>query len=92
MCDGGGGPRNAVGVAFPGPRGGFEGGVQCEWTIAQFYIEIKIDLDARKGNWVRFDENSDFSVFEDEEILNLDDPSAWAWMAAKIRDTLERAE
>ena len=70
----------------------YEGGVQCEWTIGQFYIEIKIDLDARKGNWVRFNENSDFSVFEDEEILNLDDPSAWAWMAAKIRDTLERAE
>ena len=70
----------------------FEGGVQCEWTIGQFYIEIEIDLDTRKGDWIRFDENSDFSVFEDEEILNLDDPSAWTWMAAKIRDTLERAE
>ena len=70
----------------------FEGGVQCEWTIGQFYIEIVIDLDTRKGDWIRFDENSEFSVFEDEEILNLDDPSAWAWMAAKIRETLERAE
>ena len=70
----------------------FEGGVQCEWTIGQFYIQIKIDLDTRKGDWIRFDENSDFSVFEDEEILNLDDPSAWDWMATKIRETLERAE
>lgn len=70
----------------------FEGGVQCEWTIGQFYIQIKIDLDARKGDWIRFDENSDFSVFEDEESLNLDDPSAWDWMATKIRETLERAE
>ena len=70
----------------------FDGGVQCEWTIGQFYIEIEIDLHARKGDWIRFDENSDFSVFEDEEILNLDEPSAWAWMATKIRETLERAE
>ena len=70
----------------------FDGGVQCEWTIGQFYIEIEIDLDTRKGDWMRFDEKSDFSVFEDEEILNLDDPSAWAWMADKIRETLERAE
>ena len=70
----------------------FDGGVQCEWTIGQFYLEIEIDLDARKGDWMRFDENSDFSVFEDEEILNLDDPGAWAWMATKIRDSLERAE
>ena len=70
----------------------FDGGVQCEWTIGQFYLEIEIDLDTRKGDWMRFDENSDFSVFEDEEILNLDDPSAWAWMVAKIRETLERAE
>ena len=70
----------------------FEGGVQCEWAIGQFYIEIEIDLDARKGDWIRFDENSDFSDFEDEEILSLDDPRAWAWMAAKIRETLERAE
>ena len=70
----------------------FDGGVQCEWTIGQFYIEIEIDLDARKGDWIRFDENSDFSVFEDEESLNLDAPSAWTWMVAKIRETLERAE
>ena len=70
----------------------FEGSVQCEWTIGQFYIEIEIDLNTRKGDWIRFDENSDFSVFEDEEILNLDDPGAWDWMAAKIRDSLERAE
>ena len=70
----------------------FDGGVQCEWTIGQFYLEIEIDLDTRKGDWIRFDENSDFSVFEDEEILNLDDPGAWAWIIAKIRETTERAE
>ena len=55
-------------------------------------MEIEIDLDTRKGDWVRFDKNSDFSDFEDEEILNLDNPSAWDWMIAKIRDTAERAE
>ena len=70
----------------------FDGGVQCEWTIGQFYMEIEIDLDTRKGDWIRFDKNSDFSDFEDEEILNLDDPSAWAWMITKIRETAERAE
>ena len=70
----------------------FDGGVQCEWTIGQFYLEIEIDLDTRKGDWMRYDENSEISVFEDEEILNLDDPSAWAWMAAKIRESVERAK
>ena len=67
----------------------FDGGVQCEWSIGQFYIEIEIDLNARKADWIRFKRRT--KAFEEEEILNLDDPSAWAWMAAKIRETLERA-
>ena len=67
----------------------FDGGVQCEWSIGRFYIEIEIDLDTRKGDWIRFKRRT--KAFEEEEILNLDDPSAWDWMAAKIRETLERA-
>ena len=67
----------------------FDGGVQCEWSIGQFYIEIEIDLHARKADWIRFKRKT--KVFEEEEILNLDDPSAWTWMADKIRETLERA-
>ena len=67
----------------------FDGGVQCEWSIGRFYIEIEIDLDTRKGDWIRFKRRT--KAFEEEEILNLDDPSAWAWMADKIRETLERA-
>ena len=67
----------------------FDGGIQCEWSIGRFYIEIEIDLDARKAEWIRFKRRT--KVFEEEEILNLDAPSAWAWMADKIRETLERA-
>ena len=67
----------------------FDGGVQCEWSLGQFYIEIEIDLNTRKADWIRFKRKT--KAFEEEEILNLDDPSAWTWMAAKIRETLERA-
>ena len=70
----------------------FDGGVQCEWTIGQFCLEIEIDLDARKGDWLWFDMKSDFFDEFEEKTLNLDDSGAWAWMAAKIRETLERAE
>ena len=68
----------------------FEGGVQFEWTLGRrFCVEIEIDLDTRKGGWIRFERRADFY---EEETLNLDDSGAWDWMAAKIRETLERAE
>ena len=69
----------------------FDGGVQCEWTIGQFCLQIEIDLDARKAEWLWYDKKS--NIFEDYEdkLLNLDDPGAWAWMANRIRETLERA-
>ena len=67
----------------------FEGGIQCEWSLGRFCIEIEIDLDSRKGDWIRFERKADFY---EEETLNLDAPSSWDWIAAKIRDTVERAE
>ncbi len=70
----------------------FDGGVQCEWGIGQFRFQIEIDLDSRKGDWLWYDKNT--NIFEDYEdkILNLDDPGGWAWMADRIRETLEQAE
>ena len=70
----------------------FDGGVQCEWTIGQFCLEIEIDLDAHKGDWLWFDMKSDFFNEFEEKILNLDDPGAWVWMANRIRETSEQAE
>ena len=67
----------------------FDGGVQCEWSIGRFCIEIEIDLHTRKGDWIRFERRADFY---EEETINLDAPVAWAWMADKIRETAERAE
>ena len=70
----------------------FDGGVHCEWAIGQFRFEIEIDLDARKAEWLWYDKKT--NIFEDYEdkILNLDDPGAWAWMANRIRETVEQAE
>ena len=70
----------------------FEGGVQCEWAIGQFRFEIEIDLDSRKAEWLWYDKKT--NIFEDYEdkILNLDDPGEWAWMANRIRETMEQAE
>ena len=70
----------------------FEGGVQCEWAIGQFRFQIEIDLDARKAEWLWYDRKANFLEDYEDKILNLDDPGAWAWMAARIRETLERAE
>ena len=69
----------------------FEGGVHCEWTIGQFCLQIEIDLDARKGEWLWFDLKANFLEDYEDKLLNLDDPGAWAWMANRIRETLERA-
>ena len=70
----------------------FDGGVHCEWAIEQFRFEIEIDLDSRKAEWLWYDKKT--NIFEDYEdkILNLDDPGAWAWMANRIRETVEQAE
>ena len=70
----------------------FDGGVHCEWAIGQFRFEIEIDLDSRKAEWLWYDKKT--NIFEDYEdkILNLDDPGAWAWMANRIRETVEQAE
>ena len=70
----------------------FDGGVQCEWGIGQFCLEIEIDLDARKGEWLWFDLKANFLEDYEDKVLNLDDPGAWAWMANRIRETLEQAE
>ena len=70
----------------------FDSGVQCDWTIGQFCLEIEIDLDAHKGDWLWFDMKSDFFNEFEEKILNLDDPGAWVWMANRIRETSEQAE
>ena len=67
----------------------FEGGIQCEWSLGRFCIEIEIDLDTRKADWIRFERKADFY---EEETLNLDAPGAWAWIADRIRETLERAK
>ena len=70
----------------------FDGGVQCEWGIGQFCLEIEIDLDARKGEWLWFDLKANFLEDYEDKVLNLDDAGAWAWMANRIRETLEQAE
>ena len=69
----------------------FEGGVHCEWSIGQFCLEIEIDLDTRKGDWLWFDKKTNFMEDYENKILNLDDPGGWDWMANRIRETLERA-
>ena len=70
----------------------FEGGVQCEWAIGQFRFEIEIDLDSHKAEWLWYDRKANFLEDYEDKILNLEDPGAWAWMANRIRETLERAE
>ena len=79
-------------VPLPYTSPTFEGGVHCEWSMGQICPQIEIDLDSRKAEWLCFDLRANFFEDYEDKLLNLDDPGAWAWMAARIRDISERVE
>ena len=48
-------------------------------------VVFEINLNAHRGYWLSFDEQSDDDEDEDGRTLNLDDPACWAWLADEIR-------
>ena len=71
--------------AYPTP----EGGVQLEWSLGTNEVSIEIDLQDRFGEWHNLDLSTDRS---DVKNLNLDEPSAWSWVAEEIQRLETAAE
>ena len=66
-----------------------EGGVRMEWDYNANVIILEIDLNARAGDWLWFDRNSDDYH---ERSLNLDDTANWQWIAAEIADKISERQ
>lgn len=60
-----------------------EGGIQAEWSPKPHEITIEIDLASHKGEWHGLNMDTDV---EESRDLNLDDPSDWAWIVAKVKE------
>ncbi len=59
-----------------------EGGVEMEWSLGSESVILEIDLEERRGDWLKFNKESDE---EFSQVLNLSNSTAWAWIAAEIR-------
>ena len=64
--------------SFPTPKGG----VELEWSLGSQSVVVEVNLETRRGDWLRFDKASDE---EDSRILRLSDSASWEWIAAEIR-------
>ena len=59
-----------------------EGGVRAEWTFGRNEVSLNIDLDTLSGYW----HTVDLATREDEEnTLDLTEPSSWQWLSARIQ-------
>ena len=62
-----------------------EGGVQIEWRVKTFGVELEIDLSTHKGEWFCTDLKSDDLDDFTEEKLDLNDTSSWQWVVSQLR-------
>ena len=59
-----------------------EGGVRAEWTFGSNEVSLNIDLETLSGNW----HTVDLATREDEEnTLDLTEPSSWQWLSTRIQ-------
>ncbi len=63
-----------------------EGGIQAEWTLADYEITLNIDLTNHIGHWHILDMKTD-----DEKVkaLNLNNSKDWEWFARRISEMAE---
>lgn len=58
-----------------------EGGVQMEWKIGPYALELEIDLVYRTGEWAQDNMVTDDCV---EENLDLSQPTHWEWLVNEL--------
>lgn len=63
-----------------------EGGVRAEWSIKPYELSLNIDLTARTGGWHSLNLDDDD---EQSRTLNLNDATAWEWLAGEVRRLAE---
>lgn len=59
-----------------------EGGVQMEWRLGQYDINLEVDFNDRVGEWNWVDLNSQE---EGESTLNMADTDGWKWVTDELR-------
>ena len=63
-----------------------EGRVQMEWSFGATAAILEIDLDARKGGWLSFEDNSDIGI---ELSFDLNSRDEWIRLAEQVLQTSE---
>ena len=70
-------------------RASVSGGVSAELSLERFECGLEVDLVSHEATW--FDADIEVDEEVSEQTLNLDDPSAWQWLAGRVRSFTKRA-
>lgn len=57
------------------------GGIRMEWPQEDNVLILEADIEAHKGEWLRFSRSSEDCM---ERTLELDNPGDWSWLAFEI--------
>jgi len=58
-----------------------DGGIRMEWPQGNNALILEVDIEAHKGEWLRFSRSSEDCM---ERTLDLDNPGDWNWLALEI--------
>lgn len=58
-----------------------DGGIRMEWPQGNNALILEVDIEAHKGEWLRFSRSSEGCA---EHVLNLDNPGDWNWLSSEI--------
>ena len=60
-----------------------DGRINFDWDFPVIAVAMDIDIDARVGDWGRYDQSDPDSEWEERAMLDMNNPAAWRWIAAK---------
>ena len=58
-----------------------DGGIRMEWPQDDNTLILEVDIEAHKGEWLRFSRSSEDCM---EHTLDLDNPGDWSWLSSEI--------
>ena len=60
-----------------------DGRINFDWDFPIIAATLDIDIDARIGDWLRYDQSDSNSEWEERSMLDMNNPAAWRWIADK---------
>ena len=66
-----------------------DGGISCEWWIGRVSCDLELSLQRRTAIWSDLDRDSSDGI--EEQVLDLDGPSDWAWLVERVNSLTQRA-